>query len=283
MINYPFVYPSAKENAPDVFKQMGAAIYPAIDADKPRRPPLGGINLGVSAFSEHKDLTFEAIECLVQPDNQITSATLGGLPPTNEKVYEEKGIEKAYPGFSDLIKESIDNSAPAACDARVHRPVARDPAVAASARRHRPGRRHVEVRRARRKRSNRPSTGGTALDGARRRDQDVSDRTRSERRLGWMLCAPGGGRHAAGHGVSDRLRAGALAPGDRPALPRGGRVRRPRQLLGGPDLQPVVAGRLQHALRDRDLGRDRAHARDDHRAGHVPGDLRPRASSGPRS
>jgi multiple sugar transport system substrate-binding protein len=112
MLNYPFVYPSAKENAPDVFKQMEAAIYPAIDPDKPARPPLGGINLGVSAFSENKELTFEAIKCLVQPENQLTAATLGGLPPTNEDVYASKKIEEPYPGFSDLIKESIDNAAP---------------------------------------------------------------------------------------------------------------------------------------------------------------------------
>ncbi len=112
MLNYPFVYPSAKENAPDVFKELGSALYPAIDRGKPSHPPLGGINLGVSAFSENKDLTFDAIECLVQPENQITAATLGGLPPTNEGVYATKDIEKAYPGFSDLIKQSIDRAAP---------------------------------------------------------------------------------------------------------------------------------------------------------------------------
>jgi len=112
MLNYPFVYPSAKENAPDVFKQLGSAVYPRVDADKPSRPPLGGINLGVSAFSEHKDLTFEAIRCLVQPENQVTAATLGGLPPTREDVYGTPEIEEAYPGFSDVIKESIDNAAP---------------------------------------------------------------------------------------------------------------------------------------------------------------------------
>ena len=33
----------------------------------PAAPPLGGINLGVSAFSKNKDLAFEAIECLVKP------------------------------------------------------------------------------------------------------------------------------------------------------------------------------------------------------------------------
>jgi multiple sugar transport system substrate-binding protein len=114
MINYPFVYPSAKENAPDVFKQLGSALYPAVEAGKPSRPPLGGINLGVSSLSENKDLAFQAIKCLVQPENQITAATLGGLPPVNEDVYDSKDIEKAYPGFADLIKQSIDNAAPRA-------------------------------------------------------------------------------------------------------------------------------------------------------------------------
>ncbi len=112
MINYPFVYPSAKENAPDVFKQMEATTYPAVVDGEPSAPPLGGINLGISEFSENSDLAFEAASCLVQPENQLTAATLGGLPPTNEEAYDSPDIEKAYPGFSDLIKTSIDNAAP---------------------------------------------------------------------------------------------------------------------------------------------------------------------------
>jgi multiple sugar transport system substrate-binding protein len=112
MINYPFVYPSASENAPDVFKQMGAAKYPGITEDMPSRPPLGGIHLGVSAYSENPDLTFEAISCMVKPENQLIAATLGGLPPVTESVYDSKDIEKAYPGFSDLIRQSIEDAIP---------------------------------------------------------------------------------------------------------------------------------------------------------------------------
>ena len=112
MLNYPFVYPSAKENAPDVFKQMEAATYPAVVDGQPSAPPLGGINLGISEFSENSDLAFEAAACMVQPENQVTAATLGGLPPTNEDIYDSKEIKEAYPGFSDLIKTSIENAAP---------------------------------------------------------------------------------------------------------------------------------------------------------------------------
>ncbi len=112
MINYPFVYPSAKENAPDIFKVMKAAKYPQVDPSIPSAPPLGGINIGVSAYSEKQDLAYEAIKCLVQPENQLATATAGGLPPVREDLYDSKEIEKIYPGFSDLIRQSIEDAAP---------------------------------------------------------------------------------------------------------------------------------------------------------------------------
>lgn len=112
MLNYPFVYPSAKENAPEVFKQLGAAQYPRVEADMPAAPPLGGINLGVSSYSQHKSEAFDAIACLRQPKNQIKIATAGGLPPVTESLFDSKAIDKVYPGFADQILTAIDNAAP---------------------------------------------------------------------------------------------------------------------------------------------------------------------------
>jgi multiple sugar transport system substrate-binding protein len=112
MINYPFVYPSAKDNAPDVFKNMGAAKYPAIDEGTPSKPPLGGINIGVSAFSKNKDKAFDAIECLIKPENQLAIAETGGLPPVREDLYDSPEIEKIYPGFADVVAQSIRDAAP---------------------------------------------------------------------------------------------------------------------------------------------------------------------------
>ncbi|HSJ16773.1 MAG TPA: ABC transporter substrate-binding protein [Solirubrobacterales bacterium] len=112
MINYPFVYPSAEAEAPDIFKVMKAAKYPQVDANRPSAPPLGGINLGVSAFSENKDLAFEAIECLVRPENQLEIASAGGLPPVREDLYDEKEIDEVYPGFAPLIRDSINDAVP---------------------------------------------------------------------------------------------------------------------------------------------------------------------------
>jgi multiple sugar transport system substrate-binding protein len=111
-INYPFVYPSAKGNAPEVFAQMAAAQYPAVEAGRPSKPPIGGINIGVSAYSEHRAEAFAATECLVKPENQLEVATLGGLPPVREDLYDQPEIDKVYPGFADQIREAIRNAAP---------------------------------------------------------------------------------------------------------------------------------------------------------------------------
>jgi multiple sugar transport system substrate-binding protein len=112
MVNYTFAYASAQENAPDVAKNMGFAEYPRVVEDRPSRPPLGGFNLGVSAYSENSDLAFEAAACLSGPESQLTATELDGLPPSNETLYTDKVVTKAYPGFSQLVKRSIDAAGP---------------------------------------------------------------------------------------------------------------------------------------------------------------------------
>jgi multiple sugar transport system substrate-binding protein len=124
MINYPFVYPSAEENAPDVFKVMKAAKYPAIAPGVPSRPPLGGINLGVSAYSENQDLAWEAVECLIGPENQIETAKAGGLPPVRQDLYDSPQIEEVYPGFAQLVRQSIEDAAPRPSESAAYQDIA---------------------------------------------------------------------------------------------------------------------------------------------------------------
>ncbi len=112
MINYPFVYPSAKDNAPEVFEQIAAAKFPRVDPDRESAPPIGGINIGVSSFSDHPDEAFEAAECLVGADNQLRVAELGGLPPVRSDVYDRPEIDAIYPDFAEIIRESIRDAAP---------------------------------------------------------------------------------------------------------------------------------------------------------------------------
>ena len=91
---------------------MGAARFPRVDPGQPSKPPLGGFNLAVSSFSENKDVAFEAAACLSGKESQKTAVELDGLPPSRSDLYTDKAVTKAYPGFAQLVKESIENSGP---------------------------------------------------------------------------------------------------------------------------------------------------------------------------
>jgi multiple sugar transport system substrate-binding protein len=108
-INYPFIYPSALENKPELAKRIGWTEYPRVDANTPSRPPVGGIDLAVGAFSRHKEQAFDAIMCLRNRDNQLRNAIKGGLPPTLASLYRDpKLIEGGYP-FAAQILASLQN------------------------------------------------------------------------------------------------------------------------------------------------------------------------------
>jgi multiple sugar transport system substrate-binding protein len=112
MLNWPYVYPSAKAEVPKIFKNMGVARYPGVVPGKPSRVTLGGINLGVSAYSQHPALAFAAARCLRNAQNQTIAAQKGGLPPTLSALYNTAAIKKAYPGFSTLMKNTINDGVP---------------------------------------------------------------------------------------------------------------------------------------------------------------------------
>jgi multiple sugar transport system substrate-binding protein len=112
MTNYTFAYASAQEEAPEIGKKMGYARFPRVDADRPSKPPLGGFNLAVSSFSEHKDVAFDAAACLANGQSQLTATKLDGLPPSRSDLYTNKTVTGAYPGFSQLVKKSIEDAGP---------------------------------------------------------------------------------------------------------------------------------------------------------------------------
>jgi multiple sugar transport system substrate-binding protein len=111
MVNYTFAYGSAGENAPDIQKNTGIARYPEVVPGMPSHPPLGGFNIGVSSYSEHPDLAFEAAACITSPMGQLLATKLDGLPPSNQTLYTNPVVTEAYPGFSELVKQSLDDAA----------------------------------------------------------------------------------------------------------------------------------------------------------------------------
>jgi multiple sugar transport system substrate-binding protein len=114
MLNYTFAYGSAGENAPDIQANTGIARYPEVVEGMPSHPPIGGFNIGVSAYSEHPTEAFEAATCITSPEGQLLATELDGLPPSNQTLYTDPVVQEAYPGFAELVKQSLDDAAPRA-------------------------------------------------------------------------------------------------------------------------------------------------------------------------
>jgi multiple sugar transport system substrate-binding protein len=110
-LNYPALYAAARAEEPELVDDLGWARYPAVVAGRPSRPPLGGINLGVSTYSRHPEQAFDAAACLRGPANQVLGATQGSLPPTIAALYDDPAVVRQFP-FGRLLRESIAAAAP---------------------------------------------------------------------------------------------------------------------------------------------------------------------------
>ncbi|MBC9727309.1 ABC transporter substrate-binding protein [Streptomyces sp. TRM68367] len=108
-INYPFVYPSMRANNPELFKNFRWAPYPRVDADRPSRPTIGGIDLAVSAYSRNPGPAFEAALCLRNRENQLRAALTGGLPPTMRGLYDEPSFIRDYP-FAKTVLAALESA-----------------------------------------------------------------------------------------------------------------------------------------------------------------------------
>ena len=105
-INYPFVWQSAKTTGPSVAKQMGYALFPEVVAGRSPHVSIGGYDLGISAYSKHPQLAFEAVSCLTEPQNQERDAIKGGLAPVATSIYSSASFDQLYP-FHALIENQL--------------------------------------------------------------------------------------------------------------------------------------------------------------------------------
>jgi multiple sugar transport system substrate-binding protein len=109
-LNYPFVYPSMKADNPALFKNFKWALYPEVTPGVPAKVTIGGTDLAVSAYSQHKDLAFQAALCLRDKQNQIIGANVGGVPPTIASLYNDPALYADYPFHADILTELEDAS-----------------------------------------------------------------------------------------------------------------------------------------------------------------------------
>ena len=117
MVNWPFVWPATNAAVEDgslpedLPEDIGWTLYPRVFEDQEQAPPLGGINLGVGAQSEHPDLAWEAIECIVTPEHQTQYFVTNGNPPSSASAFEDPAVEEQFP-MAPTIRESLELAAP---------------------------------------------------------------------------------------------------------------------------------------------------------------------------
>jgi multiple sugar transport system substrate-binding protein len=117
MTNWAYVYGAATEAVADgslprsVLDDIGWARYPRVDPGRESKPPLGGIALGVGAFTPHPDFAVEAVRCLTSASSQEQYMLQSKNPAARAAVYDSPAVRRVFP-MADLIRTSIDAAEP---------------------------------------------------------------------------------------------------------------------------------------------------------------------------
>jgi trehalose/maltose transport system substrate-binding protein len=112
-VNWTFVYPTTKGASASTFKDLGWARYPETVAGKPSHPPVGGINIGIGAYSSHVDLALKAAKCITSEKSEIQYAGQTGNMPAIGAAYSTAALKKMFPApLLNLFRESLTAGGP---------------------------------------------------------------------------------------------------------------------------------------------------------------------------
>lgn len=117
MLNWPYVLAAARSAVEEgtldqsVVDDIGFARYPRVFPDTPSRPPLGGIDIAIGAFTKYPEQATELVKCLSTPQNGTQYMLDEGEPSVYAASYDDPEVREAYPN-ADLIRQSIDEAGP---------------------------------------------------------------------------------------------------------------------------------------------------------------------------
>ncbi len=117
MVNWPFVYAQAVSGVEGgtldqaVLDDYGWTLWPSVVEGEPSAPPLGGIDLGVGAYSENVDFAYEAAECITTDENQAYYMINEGNPASSAAVFDDPEVIEEFP-MADTIRQSLEQAAP---------------------------------------------------------------------------------------------------------------------------------------------------------------------------
>ena len=109
LVNWPYTY--ADPSTESLRGDLGWARYPRTVPDRASAPPLGGINLAVSSYSEHPELAYQAAQCITSAEHQKDYMLNAGNPAAKAVVYSDPEVREAYP-MADVIRSSLDAAGP---------------------------------------------------------------------------------------------------------------------------------------------------------------------------
>lgn len=118
MVNWTFVYKNFEPNETNgitekQFEDLGWARYPETVKGMESRPPIGGIDIGVGAFTKHPDFAQDAALCVTSADAQVQLAVNNGLMPARASAYDAPELTEAYPeSLLELFQQSIETGGP---------------------------------------------------------------------------------------------------------------------------------------------------------------------------
>jgi multiple sugar transport system substrate-binding protein len=117
MVNWPYVYSAAKGDVASgaiqqsVVDDIGWARYPAVKADMPSKPPLGGINMAIGNFTKHPGQSLDLVKCITSLPSNIEYMLDSGNPAAKAGAYDDAKVREGFP-MADLIRQSINEAGP---------------------------------------------------------------------------------------------------------------------------------------------------------------------------
>jgi multiple sugar transport system substrate-binding protein len=117
MVNWPYVYGAAKGDVQSgateqsVVDDIGWARYPGVEAGEASRPPLGGINLAIGAYTKFPQQALDLVKCATSLQSNIDYMLDSGNPAAKRAAYDDPKVREAFP-MAPLIRDSIDDAGP---------------------------------------------------------------------------------------------------------------------------------------------------------------------------
>ena len=121
MTNWTFVYGNykgliGKPGGPKdekAFEDLGWARYPQTVEGEESKPPIGGIDIGVGAYTKHPKFAQEAALCVTSDEAQAALAVNDSFAPTRASVYDDPAVKELFPAdLLTLFRDSIDTGGP---------------------------------------------------------------------------------------------------------------------------------------------------------------------------